>query len=68
MTTSQERALAVERTRVFLYKILKESSLPFDLRQEARMLLKHYPSNVDMGEVAGKVPHLFQQQKQILNR
>ena len=68
MTTSQERALAVDQTRAFLFKLLKEPSLPFDLRHQVRMLLRHYPKTVEMDEVAAKVPHLFQQSKKIIHR
>jgi len=51
MTLPYERTNAVNRTREFLYDLLdpkKTPRIPKEIRQRARSLLKHYPTEYDM--------------------
>jgi len=49
MTLPYERSLSVIRTREFLLKLcsLRSPKISRELREEARSLLKHFPSRLD---------------------
>lgn len=48
MTTPNERTRAVIQTQAFLLDIHQDPSLPEAIRQEAKRLLRHYPSRGEM--------------------
>ncbi len=58
MTLPYERTNAVNWTREFLYDLLdpkKTPRIPKEIRQRARSLLKHYPTEYDMDRASGEV-------------
>ena len=62
MTMPRERTVAVKNTEAFLLSLCnpKETPrVPQAIRQRARSLLKHYPSDYDMEEAAMLVPSVF---------
>jgi len=57
MTIPIERTNAVIRTEKFLYDLLdskKTPRVPRLIRQDARNLLRHYPSEFDMNMIADR--------------
>lgn len=54
MTMPDERTQAVIQVGEFLKKIRHDTSLPEAIRQQASMLLRHYPSRLEM-QHAGKL-------------
>lgn len=55
MTVPVERSRAVINTREFLYALMTPSRtprVPRDIRQQARALLKHYPTTYDIEQLA----------------
>jgi hypothetical protein len=44
MTTNAERSRSVLQTLEFLDELVKRSDLPEDVKQEAKRLLRHFPS------------------------
>jgi hypothetical protein len=48
MTIPEERTRAVIQTRAFLRALRDDSKLRSAIREEARRLLRHYPSAMDM--------------------
>jgi hypothetical protein len=52
MTMPSERTRSVVQAREFLIAIKGNASLPEAVRNEARRLLRHYPSVEDMNAVA----------------
>lgn len=62
MTLPFERKLAVNRVRDFLRRLLdpKETPrIPKSMRQEAKSLLKHYPTEFDMNKAERDAPDVF---------
>jgi len=62
MTMPRERKVAVKNTEAFLLSLCnpKETPrVPQAIRQRARSLLKHYPSDYDMEEAAELAPSVF---------
>lgn len=58
MTTPIERLYAVRNTREFLLQLLNPKETPrtpMSIRKRAGELLKHYPTDFDMGEVFDKI-------------
>ena len=47
MTLPEERVRAVQNTRAFLFSLLTRKRIPKEVREEARILLKHYPGPGD---------------------
>ena len=63
MTLPRERYQAVIRTRQFLVSLVTPSDtprVPSSVRQEARSLLKHFPSPLDLEEAASGAPSVFE--------
>lgn len=61
MTLPNERTRAVLQTKSFLYRLMdaKETPrVPKSVREEARRLLKHFPSSVDL-EVVSRLSNVF---------
>ena len=57
MTLPKERTNAVIRTQKFLYDLLdpkKTPRVPRSIRQDARNLLRHYPSEFEMDIIANR--------------
>ena len=58
MTLPFERTRAIIQTEAFLIELSKDKSLPDEQRQEARRLLRHYPSRKEVllaGELEEKL-------------
>jgi hypothetical protein len=65
MTLPDERYRAVIETAKFLESLSFSSEtkrIPLAIRQQARALLRHYPNEWDMQQVAESSPHVFQEQ------
>lgn len=54
MTRPFERTRAVVQTYDFLIELSRDTSLPERVRRDARFLLRHFPSKVDM-LLAGRI-------------
>lgn len=62
MTLPKERSNSISNTREFLRNLLdpnKTPRIPSNIRKEAYYLLKHYPSDYDMDQVAKKAPKVL---------
>lgn len=62
MTLPVERYRAVVQTEKFLKSLCFSSEtkrIPLAIRQQARALLRHYPSEYDMKDVSELAPHVF---------
>lgn len=62
MTLPDERFRAVTRAEEFLKDLCDRSKtprVPKYIREQARWCLRHYPSALDMRETADKVPEIF---------
>ena len=62
MTIPVERTRAVMSTRQFLLNLCDTSftkRIPRAIREQARSLLKHYPSRFDMDTAAESVPTIW---------
>ena len=59
MTLPYQRTNAVINTRQFLFDVINPSStpgVPKMVREKARSLLKHFPTELDMEEASDKEP------------
>ncbi|ASD11714.1 BPSL0761 family protein [Pseudomonas aeruginosa] len=54
MTLPYERTRSVVQTQEFLVELSRDTTLPEPIRNEARRLLRHYPSKNDMLQ-AGRI-------------
>lgn len=71
MTLPDERYRAVVQTAKFLESLSYSSEtkrVPLAVRQEARRLLRHYPSEYDMKKTAQTSSDVFQEQMEPLYR
>lgn len=71
MTLPDERYRAVVQAAKFLESLSYSSEtkrVPLAIRQEARRLLRHYPSNWDMKAASELAPHVFQEQMEDVTR
>jgi len=68
MTLPDERYRSVVQTRRFLLKILTTPRVPKAVKDEARSMLRHYPSDWDMQRTARMAPDMFQEQMEPLYR
>jgi hypothetical protein len=70
MTLPDERYRAVKWAESFLQRLAggEFPRTPKAVRQEARSILRHYPSNWDMDRAAATSPEVFQQQMEPLYR
>lgn len=62
MTLPDERYRAVMHTRIFLHELCnpqKTPRVPKEIRKTAAWCLRHYPNTMDMQETADKVPEVF---------
>ena len=68
MTLPDERYRAVMQTIQFLTDICNTPRVPKTIKQQARSLLRHYPSARDMKAAAELAPHVFQKEMEPLYR
>ena len=71
MTLPDERYRAVVQTRRFLLDLCNPEHtprVPKLVRQTARDLLRHYPSDWDMNAASELAPHIFQEKMEPLYR
>jgi len=68
VTLPDERYRSVVQTRRFLLKILTTPRVPKAVKDEARSMLRHYPSDWDMQRTARMAPDVFQEQMEPLYR
>jgi len=69
MTLPDERYRAVRWAERFLISIMQtRSGLSDDMKQEARSILRHFPSEYDMDRAAEASPEIFQKQMEPVYR
>jgi len=71
MTLPDERYRAVVQTRRFLLDLCNSEHtprVPKLIRDTARSMLRHYPTQYDMEMVADKAPEIFQEHMEPLYR
>ena len=71
MTLPDERYRAVVQTRRFLLDLCNREHtprVPKLIRDTARSMLRHYPSDWDMQRAAGAAPEVFQERMEDLHR
>ena len=71
MTLPDERYRAVVQTRRFLLDLCNSQHtprVPKLIRDTARSMLRHYPSDYDMNRAAEAAPEVFQQRMEDLHR
>jgi hypothetical protein len=70
MTLPDERFRATSRTREFLLDLCTPSAtprVPSWVRDRARALLKHFPTDLDLDSVAEDCPDIFARQKKFFS-
>ena len=70
MTLPDERYRAVQRTEQFLIALAagEYKRIPKAVREEARSLLRHYPSSWDLQQLERAAPEIIQQRMEPLHR
>ena len=71
MTLPDERYRAVVQTRRFLLDLCNKDhtpKVPKIIREHARSMLRHYPSDFEMDRAAASAPEVFQKQMEPLTR
>jgi hypothetical protein len=68
MTLPDERYRAVVQTQRFLLRILTTPRVPKAVKDEARSMLRHYPTDYDMRRAAESAPEVFQERMEDLHR
>jgi hypothetical protein len=71
MTLPDERYRAVVQTRRFLLDLCNTQHtprVPKLIRETARSMLRHYPSDYEMQQAAVDAPHVFQERMEPLYR
>ena len=68
MTLPDERYRAVVQTIQFLTDVCNTPRVPKVIKQQARSLLRHYPSAWDMQRTALQAPDVFQERMEPLYR
>ena len=70
MTLPDERYRSVKCAEAFLKRLAggEYPRTPKAVRDEARSILRHYPSNYDMLRAAAGAPEVFQEQMEDLHR
>jgi hypothetical protein len=65
MTLPDERTRAVVMTREFLLRLITREykRVPAEVREEARMLIRHYPCAYEIDMAAEKAPKIFEKSK-----
>ena len=71
MTLPDERYRSVIQTRRFLLDLCNPEHtprVPKLIREHARAMLRHYPSDWDMKQAADSAPHVFAEQMEAVTR
>ena len=68
MTLPDERYRAVQQTQRFLLRLLTTPRVPKAVKDEARGLLRHYPSEYDLQQLERAAPHVVQQRMEPVHR
>jgi hypothetical protein len=68
VTLPDERYRAVMQTQEFLVEICNTPRVPKVIKQQARSLLRHYPSAWDMKRAAENCPDVFAERMEPLYR
>ena len=70
MTLPDERYRAVTHTQQFLIRLAggHYARTPKAVRDEARSILRHYPTDYDMNRAAQAAPEVFQERMEDLHR
>ena len=68
MTLPDERYRAIQQTQRFLLRLLSTPRVPKAVKDEARGLLRHYPSDYDMQQLESAAPHVVQQRMEPVHR
>lgn len=71
MTLPDERYRAVVMAREFLYDLCdskKTPGIPRRIREQARVVLKHYPDNYHLDVASNAVPDVFQPKMEAFTR
>ena len=71
MTLPDERYRAVIQTRRFLLDLCNAQHTPRVhriIREHARAMLRHYPSDWEMNQAAGAAPDIFQERMEPVTR
>ena len=69
MTLPDERYRAIMQAKEFLTRLSFSSEIkrvPLAVREEARRLLRHYPSEYDLDQIEQYAPHVIQQRMEPL--
>jgi hypothetical protein len=68
MTLPDERYRAVTQTQRFLLRLLTTPRVPKAVKDEARSLLRHYPSEYDMKKVSQTSDDIFAERMEDVTR
>ena len=68
MTLPDERYRAVTQTQRFLLRLLTTPRVPKAVKDEARSLLRHYPSEYDMKKVSQTSADIFAERMEDVTR
>jgi hypothetical protein len=70
VTLPDERYRAIKNAEQFLIRLAGGEYLrvPKAVREEARSILRHYPSNWDLAQLESAAPHVLQQRMEPLHR
>jgi len=71
MTLPDERYRSVRWAREFMYELVdpkKTPGVPKRIRDTARSVLRHYPSDWDMDRASEAAPDVFQRQMEAVTR
>ena len=68
MTLPDERYRAVTQTQRFLLRLLTTPRVPKAVKDEARSLLRHYPSEYDMKKVSQTSADIFAERMEDVER
>ena len=70
MTLPDERYRAVKQTMEFLIRLAGGDypRVPKAVREEARALLRHYPTSLDLDDIERAAPHVMQRRMEPLHR
>jgi hypothetical protein len=68
MTLPDERYRAIQQTQRFLLRLLSTPRVPKAVKDEARGLLRHYPTDYDMQQLEHAAPNVIQQRMEPVHR
>lgn len=68
MTLPDERYRAVVQTQKFLTEIICTPRVPKHIKDSARAMLRHYPSEWDMSRAARSAPEVFAERMEDVTR